>query len=83
METLTFEGHPVVIAWAESPPGLEEEISTLAHKLRDLVEPSALFILVGIDTNTQLVARSMTDDINVAEVAATSEAVATRAQRPP
>ena len=69
METLTFEGHPVVIAWAESPPGLEEEISTLAHKLRDLVEPSALFILVGIDTNTQLVARSMTDDINVAEVA--------------
>ncbi len=68
-ETHQLEGHNVVISWAEAESGLDEEISTLAHKLRDLMEPSALFILVGLGESTQLVARSTTDDINVAEVA--------------
>jgi len=68
-ETQEIDGHPVVLSWATSPPDTEEEISTLAHKLRDLLEPSALFILVQIGNNTQLVARSATDDINVAAVA--------------
>ena len=69
METVEREGHAVVIAWAQAPEGLDEEISTLAHKLRDLLEPSALFVLVGLGDNTQLVARGATDDISVAEVA--------------
>ncbi len=70
VETLEIDGHPVVLSWAESPPNTDEEISTLAHKLRDLLDPSALFVLVEIAGNTQFVARSSTDDINVAEVAA-------------
>ncbi len=70
VETLEIDGHPVALSWAESPPNTDEEISTLAHKLRDLLDPSALFVLVGISGNTQFVARSSTDDINVAEVAA-------------
>ena len=69
METLQLEGHNVIIAWAQAPPGTDEEISTLAHKLRDLLKPSALFVLVDMDGHTQLVARSTTDDINVDEVA--------------
>lgn len=69
METWEIDGHPVVLAWAESPPDTEEEVSTLAHKLRNLLEPSALFVLVQIGDNTQLVARSATDDINVAAIA--------------
>ncbi len=69
-ETLSLGGHSVLIAWVQAPAGMSEEISTLAHKLRDLLDPSALFVLVGMDSNTQLVARSSTDDINVAEVAA-------------
>ncbi len=68
-ETLDIDGHPIVVAWAVSPPHTDEEISTLAHKLRDLLDPSALFILVEASENTQLVARSATDDINVADVA--------------
>ncbi|MGC9356272.1 MAG: CBS domain-containing protein [Anaerolineae bacterium] len=68
-ESHQIEGHNVVVAWAEASSGMDEEISTLAHKLRDLLEPSALFILVGLGDSTQLVARSTTDDINVAEVA--------------
>ncbi|HOT93367.1 MAG TPA: CBS domain-containing protein [Anaerolineae bacterium] len=70
VETLQIDGHPVVLSWAVSPPNTDEEISTLAHKLRDLLDPSALFVLVEISGNTQLVARSDTDDINVANVAA-------------
>ena len=64
-ETTVINGHPIVTSWAISPPDTEEEISTLAHKLRNLLEPSALFVLVEIAGNTQLVARSTTDDINV------------------
>ncbi len=65
-ETTEINGHPIVTSWAISPPGSEEEISTLAHKLRNLLVPSALFVLVEISGNTQIVARSTTDDINVA-----------------
>ncbi|HUV91411.1 MAG TPA: CBS domain-containing protein [Anaerolineae bacterium] len=68
-ETHEIEGHTVVIAWAEAP-GFSEEISTLAHKLRELLEPSALFVLVALDKRIQLVARSTTDDIDVSTVAA-------------
>ncbi len=67
-ENLQINGHPIVLAHAQAPPGLTEEISTLAHKLRELLDPSALFILVGLDGNTQIVARSTTDDVNVADV---------------
>ncbi len=68
-ETVMVDGHPIVLSWAQSPPNVEEEISTLAHKLRDLFDPSALFVLVQLGENTQLVSRSTTDDINVSEVA--------------
>ncbi len=68
-ETLTLSGHPVVIAWAVAPERFTEGVSTLAHKLRDLLSPSALFVLVEMGRHTQLVARSTSDDINVARVA--------------
>lgn len=67
-ETLDVEGYSIVVACAEAHD-LEEEISTLAHKLRDLLEPAALFLLVDLGRHIQLVARSGSDDINVAEVA--------------
>jgi tRNA nucleotidyltransferase (CCA-adding enzyme) len=63
-----IEGHTIVIAWAEAP-AFTEEISTLAHKLRELLAPSALFVLVALDNHLQLVARSTTDDIDVSTVA--------------
>lgn len=69
VETPEIDGHPIVLSWAISPPDIEEEISTLAHKLRDLLDPSALVILVQLGENVQLVARSNTDDINVAQIA--------------
>jgi tRNA nucleotidyltransferase (CCA-adding enzyme) len=67
-ETYEIEGHTIVIA-AESAPDFTEGLSTLAHKLRDLLEPAALFMFVALDGRIQLVARSTTDDIDVASVA--------------
>ena len=67
-ETHEVEGHTVILAWAEAPE-FSGEISTLAHKLRELLEPAALFVLVALDNRIQLVARSMTDDIDVSAVA--------------
>jgi tRNA nucleotidyltransferase (CCA-adding enzyme) len=67
-----FDGQSVVIA-AASAKGYVEEISTLAHKLRDLFEPAALFVLVELDEGfryIQLVARSSSETIDVAEIAA-------------
>ncbi len=68
-ETHEIEGHTVIVACAEAPE-YSEEISTLAHKLRELLEPSALFVLVSLGRRIQLVARSATDDIDVSVVAA-------------
>jgi tRNA nucleotidyltransferase (CCA-adding enzyme) len=67
-ETLTFQGASVVIACA-SAEGLDDEISTIAHKLRDLFDPDGLFVLVALDSHVQLVARSNSDAIDVARVA--------------
>jgi tRNA nucleotidyltransferase (CCA-adding enzyme) len=66
-ETHDIGGHDVVIAWAEWAG--QDEISTLAHKLRDVLEPAALFVLVALDGRVQIVARSTTDDIDVSRVA--------------
>jgi len=69
-ETYDLEGHIIALAWAEASD-FSEEISTLAHKLRELLEPSALFVLValGDGSRIQLVARSTTNDIDVSVVA--------------
>ncbi|MBC8248220.1 MAG: CBS domain-containing protein [Anaerolineales bacterium] len=64
-----FDGQSVVIATA-SVEGYIEEIATLAHKLRDLFEPAALFVLVELGEHIQLVARSSSESIDVAEIAA-------------
>ena len=64
-----FSGRSVVVATA-SASGYTEELSTLAHKLRDLLEPDALFLLVKLNDRIQMVARSTGEAVNVAEVAA-------------
>lgn len=62
-------GHTIIVT-AGRAEGYDEEISTLAHKLRELLEPSALFVLVALNSHVQLVARSATNDIDVAAIAA-------------
>ena len=68
-QTYHFDGQAVVVSAARAE-GYVEEISTLAHKLRDLLDPDALFLLVDLDEHVQMVARSTTDTIDVSAVAA-------------
>jgi tRNA nucleotidyltransferase (CCA-adding enzyme) len=62
-----INGHTVVIAATTSAENLEE-ISSLAHRLRDTLEPDALFILVAFDGYIQIVARSSVDTIDVGQI---------------
>jgi tRNA nucleotidyltransferase (CCA-adding enzyme) len=66
-EAIDFAGHTIVVATATAQ-GYVEEISTLAHKIRDLYDPAGLFLLVDLGEHLQLVARSTTDAVDVGHV---------------
>jgi tRNA nucleotidyltransferase (CCA-adding enzyme) len=61
-------GHSVVIATAYAPD-YSDEISTLAHSLRDVYEPAGLFLLVDLDDRIQMVARSTSDAVDAGRIA--------------
>jgi tRNA nucleotidyltransferase (CCA-adding enzyme) len=67
-EVIDFVGQTVVIATATAM-GYVEEISTLAHKIRDLYDPAGLFLLVDLGEHLQLVGRSTTDAVDVGHIA--------------
>ncbi len=67
-EVIDFAGHTVVVATATAE-GYVEEISTLAHKFRDLYDPAGLFLLVDLGEYLQLVARSTTSAVDVGHIA--------------
>ncbi|NIS78796.1 MAG: CBS domain-containing protein [Anaerolineales bacterium] len=67
-ETFEFHGVSVVIACGTAE-GLVDEISTLAHKLRDIFDPDGLIILVALDGNIQFVGRSSTSLLDIGQVA--------------
>ncbi len=68
-EFLTVQGRRILIAQAAAPEEVEE-ISTLAHKLRDLFNPDGLIVLADLGSRIQMVARSTTDSIDVSAIAA-------------
>ena len=69
LETQDVHGYTVIVACGEAQE-MEEELSTVAHKLRDLLDPDALFLLVTTRSGVQMIGRSTTDHIDVAEIAA-------------
>ena len=66
-ETLTIHGHTIVLASGDST-GMDEELSSIAHKLRDLIDPDGLILVVKTNSGVQLIARSTSDMIDVAEI---------------
>ena len=68
LEAQSVHGHTIMIGLAEVDHYVEE-ISNLAHRLRDLYRPDALFIMVEMVDHVQLVARSTTDAIDVGRIA--------------
>jgi tRNA nucleotidyltransferase (CCA-adding enzyme) len=67
-QNLTIHGKNILVATADAAE-MNEEISSVAHKLRDLLDPDALFIFVRTNEGIRLVARSTSDQINVAKIA--------------
>jgi tRNA nucleotidyltransferase (CCA-adding enzyme) len=69
VENVPIDGRNIVIASAEAMH-MSDEISSVAHKLRDLLNPAALFIMVHTAEGVRLVARSTTETINVSAILA-------------
>lgn len=67
-ETLSIHGLSLVVAAADARD-TNDEISSIAHKIRDLLDPAALFILVETVEGIRLVARSTTDRVDVSLIA--------------
>ncbi|MEI8132109.1 MAG: CBS domain-containing protein [Leptolinea sp.] len=67
-KTLHIHGHTVIIA-SSHVEDMNEEISSIAHKLRDLLDPDALIVLVTMRDGVRLIARSTSDRIDVARLA--------------
>lgn len=65
--THDIHGHTIVLACGDAEK-MDEELSTVAHKLRDLLDPEALFMLVTTRGGVQMIARSTNTDIDVAQI---------------
>ncbi|MGD0709509.1 MAG: CBS domain-containing protein, partial [Anaerolineaceae bacterium] len=68
-QTHLINSQHIIIAKANAEK-MTEEISSVAHKLRDLLDPDALFLLASTIEGIRIVARSTNDQINVAEILA-------------
>jgi tRNA nucleotidyltransferase (CCA-adding enzyme) len=68
-QTHVIHGHTIVVACGDAAQ-VEEELSSIAHKLRDLLDPDALFLLLSTRAGIQMIARSTTDYVSVGEIAA-------------
>ena len=64
-----IHGYTIVMACGDAQE-MEEELSSIVHKLRDLLDPDAIFVLVTTKSGVQIIARSTTDHIDVAAILA-------------
>jgi tRNA nucleotidyltransferase (CCA-adding enzyme) len=62
-------GHTLIVATGDATE-MDEEISSIAHKLRDLLDPDGLVLLVAVRGGVQLVARTTDEHIDAAGIAA-------------
>jgi tRNA nucleotidyltransferase (CCA-adding enzyme) len=69
LEWVRIEERPIALAAAVAPPGFDDEISSVAHRLRETLTPDGLFVLVQLGDGVQLVARSSVDEVDVGLVA--------------
>ncbi|MFQ5419239.1 MAG: CBS domain-containing protein, partial [Anaerolineae bacterium] len=65
----TIKGHNIAITTASAPDNFDDEISSVAHRLRDALATTALFVLVQLKEDVQLVARSASHHVDVSQVA--------------
>jgi tRNA nucleotidyltransferase (CCA-adding enzyme) len=68
VKTLDVHGKMVLVASADGSD-MNDEVSSVAHKLRDLFDPDGLFLLIRTRDGIRMVARSTSDKVNAAAVA--------------
>lgn len=68
LESHTIEGYTILVANAEAFD-LNDEISSVAHKLRDFLDPDGFVLVVSTKQGVRLVARSTTDSLDVGRLA--------------
>jgi len=67
MDTLNINGCRISVSGAAATE-LDDEVSSIAHKIADLTDPDALFIFVETREGIRLVARSASDQVDVREI---------------
>lgn len=68
VQTLMVEDQTILAAMADAMD-VQDEISSVAHKMRDVLNPDALLLLVSTQQGIRLVARSTTDQVDVSSLA--------------
>lgn len=64
----TIEGYELLVCAVRSSVYVEQ-ISSVAHRLRDLLDPAALFVVVEMPTSTMLVCRGTVDAVDLGAIA--------------
>lgn len=67
-ETRTINGYPMTIGFVTLDRTVNE-INGVAHRLRDTLDPTALFVVAAFPDYVQLIARSSEDTLDVGEIA--------------
>jgi len=68
IESQRIENQTIITAKANGMD-ISDEISSVAHKMRDFLDPDALLLLVSTKQGVRLVARATTDAVDVSKVA--------------
>lgn len=63
-----INGHSIILASCDAQE-MDEELSTIAHKLRDLLDPDAIILIITIRGGVQMICRSTNEYIDVAKIA--------------
>lgn len=69
MEVKRIHGHTLIVACGDAQE-MDEELSTIAHKMREVLDPDAIFLIITTRNGVQMVARSTTDHIDVSRIMA-------------
>ncbi|MCB8958922.1 MAG: CBS domain-containing protein [Ardenticatenales bacterium] len=68
-EWFTVQEQTIILAQAEMTAEFTDEISSVAHRMRNALVPDVLLLAVQIGHNVQVVLRSATDRLDVGEMA--------------
>ncbi|MEK6221517.1 MAG: CBS domain-containing protein, partial [Chloroflexota bacterium] len=64
IESVTLSNATILLTVGDAKE-LDEDLSSIVHKLRDELEPDALIVLAEIPSGVQMVARATTEKVNV------------------